>query len=160
MPSEQGKTTHEFHGKKALERAKGVLQSYDLNGQINRIYVEIEATYPEEKESLERPNSESQSKNLLPKERSFKQIRTDTNHHKALFALSQMSDEELPASASEISGKVEDVPDTSTFASLSKLHERKLVDRKWVTDVDNPHYVYTISQYGEDELTRLGTPSA
>ncbi|WP_148286749.1 hypothetical protein [Halarchaeum acidiphilum] len=161
MASEQGKTTHEFQGSKALNRAQGVLQSYDFDGQVDRIYVEIEETYAEEEEDTASQESSSQnkSKSSSKDERSFKEIRGDTNHHKVLYVLSKIDGEDLPASASDISAELDDVPDTSTFASLSDLYKRRLVDRKRVTSVDNPYHVYEISHYGKAELDRLGRPS-
>lgn len=158
MPASKGKTTHEFEGRKALERVKAVLQSYDIDGDVDRIYVEIEETYPEEEEESDE-DSGKKTRGSDNDARDFKEIRPDTNHHKVLYTLSERNNDELPASAAEISDSLDEVPRTSINASLSDLHKRKLVDRERITDVQNPYHVYEVSWHGRGELERLGKPN-
>lgn len=146
----RGTTSVEFEGPHSLQRAKDVLSSYDL-GKVERISIELEETFEDKAE----PVDESGSEDDKDDDRELKQIRPETNHHKVLSAVKRLADDQ-PVSGNEVFAASEDIKEGSAFASLSKLYNRRLLDRERVNDGSGTHYEYEITSYGEAELDRIG----
>ncbi|WP_254521989.1 hypothetical protein [Natrinema caseinilyticum] len=146
----KGTTSVEFEGPHSLQRAKDVLSSYDL-GKVERISIEVEETFEDETKSSDESSGESKDDD----DRELKQIQPNTNHHKVLSAVKRLEDDGA-VSGNEVYEKSEDIKEGSAFASLSKLYQRRLLDRERVNDGSGSHYVYEITNYGEAEIDRIG----
>lgn len=145
------KQSFEFEGPNALETAKNILSNYEISGDLQRISVELE-----EKHELE-GGTEGNEQSAEEDNRELKQIRPDTNHHKVLTTVKELEQQgESPVSGTKVYENVENVKEGSVFASLSKLWNRRLVERERVKEGSQHHYVYEISGYGDQELSRIG----
>jgi hypothetical protein len=148
----EAKRSFEFEGEKALETAKTVLSNYEIEGKVERISVELEEKYTSEDDKGNGQTDQSGD------DRELKQIRPNTNHHVVLTAIKKLQDKgETPATARDIHDYLDgQIKEGSTYAALSHLYDRRLVDRERVKKGGNAKNIYEMSGHGDEELKRLG----
>lgn len=175
----RGKTSHEFSGARAIERAKTVLEMYD-SGVIDNIKIEIEESYEDipsdgkdkdgddtemgskDKVDLEPEEGEEQTEGGQEQdeeERHLGEISSGTTHQKVLYAIQRL-DSQAPVEASRIEEWIEsnlnnEVKRGSMFGALHDLYERRLIDRE-KNDQHNNEYQITV--HGDDQLQKVGEP--
>lgn len=146
------KSSFEFKGEKALETAKAVLSNYEIEGEVERVSVEIEKNSTVDEEGNEQSSSGSDDREL-------KQIRSDTNHHMVLTAVKELQGAgETPVSAKEIHKHIgsDEIKEGSVYASLNDLYSRRLVNRERIKQDGTHKNVYEMTGYGDEEIKRLG----
>jgi DNA-binding MarR family transcriptional regulator len=150
----QAKRSFEFEGEKALETAKTVLSNYEIEGQVERISVELEESY--KGEGADKGNGQTDS-DSDSEDRELKEIQAGTNHHIVLTAIKELQGKgETPASGREIYEYLDDIKEGSVYAALSHLYKRMLVNREKVKEDGNRKSFYEMSGHGDEELKRLG----
>jgi len=179
----RGKTSHEFSGPRATERAKTILEMYE-SGVVDNIKIEIEESYedaPSDDKDEDEEDTESESKDEVESEpeegeeeaeseeeqeekedeteRYLGEISSGTTHQKVLYAIQRL-DSEAPVEASRIeewmnSNLDGEVKRGSMFGALHDLFERRLIDREKNDEHNNE---YEITVHGDDQLQKVGKP--
>ena len=150
MSNELSSASLDFSGEAAVEQAIAVLRRFQEDGQFDKVHVELSSSWPQNREKARqttlRPGEENE-----PAEGEKKQISSDTSHHKVLTAVSH-SDTQGKIPVTRIIEDI-DLPDGTVYAAMSTLHERGLLDRE---KGPQGNFLYTITEFGESELERLG----
>lgn len=155
----EGKTTHEF-GFKPVDRARKVLDSYEIDGTVEEIKIEISESEPDEPQpkQTQTPGNEDDEEE---DDRELGDIQRGTSHHKVLWTMQQLQDEnDGLVSGNEIKDVVSGVEETTIFPALTQLYQRKMVEREKVSEDGNWHNEYEVSKYGEAKLNEMGEPDS
>lgn len=148
----------EITGDKAVESAIKILQTVEQNEGSKRVRItitdlsEVEET-PDE-EPHEKGKSEGDEKET---ERYEGDIRANTSHHRALYAIAELTTDDEMISGNEVVAFWEGENETSIRPALTHLYKRMLVDRERV-EAANPYYQYQITAHGKEVLNELGKP--
>ena len=150
MSNDLSSASLEFTGEAAVEQAINFLRQFQEDGQFDKVNVELSSSWPQNRDKARqttlRPGEENE-----PEEGEKKQISPDTSHHKALTAVSDF-DTQGPIPVTQVIDAV-DLPEGTVYAAMSSLHDRGLLDRK---KGPQGNFLYTITDFGESELERLG----
>jgi len=152
MSSDSNRTTFEFNGGKALDRAQDILGNYKIEGTAERIYVEIDEMHDKSPETPDKSGSKN-TNDSKSDDRELQGIRGGTSHSKVLTGLYGLSDD-WPVPTKEVLNTV-DLPEGTVYAAMSDLYSRRLVNRGDEKNSNN-NYEYEVNPAGVDELERLG----
>ena len=150
MSSELSSASLEFSGEAAVEQAIAVLRRFQEDGQFDEVHVELSTSWPQnrgkDRQTTLNPKEKDESEEVQAKT-----ISSGTSHHKVLTAISDSEDSgQIP-----VTQIIEDIdlPDGTVYAAMSTLHERGLLSRE---KGPQGNFLYTITNFGESELERLG----